>query len=64
MIEIQVGKVFEPLLAPSRYKGAHGGRGSGKSHHFAGGIVERCLTHPGTKAVCIREIQRTLAQRA
>jgi hypothetical protein len=27
--------VFHPPLAPARYKGAYGGRGSGKSHVFA-----------------------------
>lgn len=29
-LNIQVAEVFRPLLAHSRYKGAHGGRGSGK----------------------------------
>lgn len=47
---------------PSRYKGAHGGRGSGKSHFFAELLVEECLVTPGTRAVCIREVQKTLAQ--
>lgn len=32
---LQTPIVFEPLLNPARYKGAHGGRGSGKSHFFA-----------------------------
>jgi len=54
--------VFRPLLEPSRYKGAHGGRGSGKSWFFAELIVEECLRQPGTLAVCIREVQKTLAQ--
>ena len=39
--------VFVPLLEPARYKGAYGGRGSGKSHFFAEMIVEYCLRHPG-----------------
>ena len=56
--------MFEPLLAPSRYKGAYGGRGSGKSHFFAELLVEECILHPGTAAVCIREVQRTLTQSA
>jgi hypothetical protein len=30
ILRIQTAKVFEPLLAPARYKGAFGGRGSGK----------------------------------
>ena len=29
-----------PLLEPARYKGAHGGRGSGKSHTFAEMLIE------------------------
>jgi phage terminase large subunit len=54
--------VFEPLLAPARYKGAFGGRGSGKSHFFGELLVETCQAERGTLAVCIREAQRTLAQ--
>ena len=30
ILQIPTAKVFEPLLAPARYKGIHGGRGSGK----------------------------------
>ena len=30
ILRIQTAQVFEPLLAPARYKGAFGGRGSGK----------------------------------
>jgi phage terminase large subunit len=51
-----------PLLEPARYKGAWGGRGSGKSHFFAELLVEECKLKPGTRAVCIREVQKTLAQ--
>jgi phage terminase large subunit len=59
--------VFEPLLAPARYKGAWGGRGSGKSHFFGGLLIEDCLAEPGNygegmRAVCIREVQKDLAQ--
>jgi hypothetical protein len=32
MLTIDTARVFEPLTKPSRYKGAWGGRGSGKSH--------------------------------
>lgn len=49
------------MLYPSRYKGAHGGRGSGKSHFFAELLIERCLMQK-TSAVCVREIQKSLAQ--
>src|SRR5436190_1179686 len=34
-LRIQTARVFKPLLTPARYKGAYGGRGSGKSHFFA-----------------------------
>jgi phage terminase large subunit len=61
-LKIPTAKVFEPLLAPARYKGAHGGRGSGKSHFFGELLVETCQAERGTLAVCIREAQRTLAQ--
>ena len=54
-------KAFQPLLARGRYKGAHGGRGSGKSHFFAELLIARCATEK-TDAVCIREVQRTLNQ--
>jgi phage terminase large subunit len=50
-----------PLLKPARYKGVHGGRGSGKSHERAEALVERCLMER-TFAVCIREVQKSLAQ--
>ena len=42
-LKIDTPRVFPPLLAPSRYKGAYGGRGSGKSHFFAELLVEDCL---------------------
>jgi phage terminase large subunit len=46
---------------PSRYKGAHGGRASGKSHDFAERLIERCLKSK-TRAVCIREVQISLKE--
>jgi hypothetical protein len=30
ILKIPTARIFEPLLAPARYKGIHGGRGSGK----------------------------------
>lgn len=61
-LQIRTAEVFEPLLEPSRYKGAHGGRGSGKSHFFGELLVENCVAERGYLAVCIREVQKTLAQ--
>jgi hypothetical protein len=64
MLTIETARIFGPLLKPSRYKGAWGGRGSGKSHYMAGAVVEHCLLNPGSRIVCIREVQKTLAQSA
>jgi phage terminase large subunit len=63
-ISIETPAVFEPLLDAARYKGAYGGRGSGKSHFFAELLVEECLRFPGLNAVCIREVQKDLRHSA
>lgn len=49
-----------PLLEPARYKGASGGRASGKSHFFAEAAVEEMVCDPDLRFVCIREVQRSL----
>ena len=59
-LDIPTARVFEPLLAPRRYKGAYGGRGSGKSHFFGECIVEEHLRIPGHRTVCIREVQKSI----
>ncbi len=61
-LRIPTARVFQPLLAPARYKGVYGGRGSGKSHFMGELVVEECQATKGTRAVCIREVQRTLSQ--
>ena len=66
-LQIPTAKVFQPLLQPSRYKGAWGGRGSGKSNFFADKLIDDCIQEPGItgeglRAVCIREVQKDLAQ--
>ena len=61
-LAIPTPRAFAPLLRPSRYKGAWGGRGSGKSHFFGEMLVERALMRPGLRAVCIREVQKSLEQ--
>lgn len=58
----QAPRAFVPLLSPYRYKGAHGGRGSGKSHFFAEMLVAEHVRRPGMRSVCVREVQRSLAQ--
>ncbi len=64
VLQIPTAEVFEPLLGPERYKGAHGGRGSGKSHFFAGSLVEKCMLQPGLRAACVREVQKSLKNSA
>lgn len=59
-LTIETARAFQPLLKPARYKVGRGGRGSGKSHFFAELLIEECLMRP-TSAVCIREVQKTLA---
>jgi phage terminase large subunit len=57
------------LLEKSRYKAAYGGRGSGKSHFFAERLIEDSVVEPGEsgeglRSICIREVQKDLAQSA
>ena len=69
-LKIETPEWAEPLLQPARYKGAHGGRGSGKSHFFAERLIVDSLNEPGDysgeglRSVCIREVQKDLAQSA
>src|SRR5690348_10786616 len=60
VLEIPTAEVFQPLDAPGRYKGAWGGRGSGKSHYFGGKLIDDSLYQKGLLSVCIREVQKTL----
>ena len=60
-LNINTPRWFIPLLENARYKGAYGGRGSGKSHAFAEYIVERCVMGR-TDVVCLPEVQRSLKQ--
>lgn len=62
-LRIDTAAVFRPLLKAARYKGAWGGRGSGKSHFFAESAIEESLIER-TDIVCIREIQKSLDQSA
>ena len=66
-LTLPTAEVFTPLLEKARYLGAWGGRGSGKSHFYADHMIEHCLAEPGDvgeglRAVCIREVQKDLAQ--
>jgi phage terminase large subunit len=60
-LTVRVPAKLRPLHKPARYKGAHGGRGGGKSHFFAQEIVIRCLAEP-LRVVCIREVQNSIKE--
>jgi phage terminase large subunit len=64
ILSIPTARVFEPLLKPARYKGAWGGRGSGKSHFFGELLVDDHTRNPGLRSVCIREVQKSLKDSA
>lgn len=66
-LDIQTAPVFRPLLEPARYKGAHGGRGSGKSQFFTDCTIEDALRWPGDvgeglRQLEVREVQKSLKQ--
>lgn len=61
-ITIKTPRWAIPLLGDARYKGAHGGRGSGKSHMFAEMMIERHVCDQRRRSVCVREIQKSLSQ--
>lgn len=63
-LNIDTPRAFAPLLRPARYKGAYGGRGSGKSHFFAEHLIESAMLKQGFRAVCIREVQKSLKESA
>lgn len=63
-LQIEAAQVFAPLLKPGRYKGAWGGRGSGKSHFFAQLMVARAIAKPGFRGLCVREVQKSLKESA
>lgn len=64
VLRIDTAEVFEPLLGRARYKGAYGGRGSGKSWFMASLLIDYALCNNGFRAVCIREVQKSLKESA
>jgi phage terminase large subunit len=59
-LELLTPKWFLPFLEPARYKAAHGGRGSSKSHQFAELCIEEAICISDYRMVCIREVQKSL----
>lgn len=60
-LKIDTPRAFLPLLSPARYKGAYGGRSTGKSYFFADMLIEKCLMYP-TRWACVREVQNSLKE--
>ena len=52
------------MLDAARYKGAWGGRGSGKSQFFADLLVATAIRKPGFRGLCCREVQKSLKESA
>lgn len=66
MSEIQFPEAFRFLFAdkaddggPVRYRAAHGGRGSAKSHSFASALILKAAQQP-LRILCAREIQKSI----
>lgn len=60
-IKVEIPRKLQFLFKPSRYKVAHGGRGSAKSWSFARAIIIRCVQSK-TRVLCAREIQKSIKQ--
>lgn len=64
ILQVQTPRWALPLLEGSRgrprYRGAKGGRASGKSHFMAEMCIERLIEDADTKIICIREVQKSL----
>jgi phage terminase large subunit len=64
-LQIETPEWAEDLLTDyARYRGAFGGRSSGKSWFFAGLMIEKHYLNQPTFSVCIREIQKDLKHSA
>lgn len=63
-LHIKIARAFLPLVSEQAseayYLGAHGGRAGAKSHFFGELLLLRCVRNPNTRAVCIREVQKSL----
>jgi phage terminase large subunit len=61
MAELEIPAAFGFLFDPSRYKGAYGGRGSGKSHSFARALITQTSQAP-MRILCARERQSSIKE--
>ena len=60
ILDIATPRWALPLLAPCRYKGAKGGRASGKSHFLGELAIEESVSDPDLQFVCVREVQKSM----
>lgn len=51
---------FREFTRPARFKGIHGGRGSGKSESVARWFLLLSIQEPDTDFLCLREIQKSI----
>lgn len=58
-LRIQIAEAFLPLEGPHRYIGAHGGRGSAKSHYFGERWLRENIAEK-LDCVCLRETLKSL----
>ena len=58
-IEVDVAAAFVPLYHPARYKVYWGGRGSGKSWHFARALLQMGVQRT-LRILCTRELQKSI----
>ena len=58
-LSADVARVFVPLLCNARFRGARGGRGSGKSHFVGEDLVHDCV-RGHVRLVCAREVQNSI----
>lgn len=62
-IEFEVPEKLRALdESDARYKGAKGGRGSGKSYYFADKLLDRYIENPDLNWACMREVQKSIAK--
>jgi phage terminase large subunit len=62
-LELEVPEKLEPFFHERhRYKGAYGGRGSGKTMSFAIMLVLLAYENPRLRILCCREIQKTIKE--
>ena len=59
-LDIKTPRWCLPLLKDARYKGASGGRSSGKSHFFGELVIEEMIMDCDLQFVCVREVQKSM----